>query len=159
MLIVSYQDRLCKLVVFLLTNGIICSSGLIALSLKVLSHIDGVFGSRWLFKWKVLWNEWNVTHWLSNWLLFTHLHLSFWLICILNRSIVSYRPCHLASIRWRIVITHLRRLGAWLSLHHPVFWILAIDHFEVNSGHLKILLGLVDMLLVLLNLLLLHLDS
>ena len=160
LLIISNQNRLSKLVMLFLSDCVIPSS-LTTLSLIVLAHINAICFLWWpLLEAKVLWNQRDIAHWLTNWLLLSHLHLSFWLISILNTpSGFSDATSHLASVRRRVVITNFCSLSTWLTLDHPILMILIVHHLEINARHFKVLIYLVDMLLVLLDLLLLHRHS
>ena len=138
--VISNQNRLSKLMMLLLSDSVI-SSGVtisslrITFGLEVLSYFNSIFWWWPLLEWKILWNKWNISHRLSYWLLLTQLHLSLRLISILYRHRISYRPVHLATIRWRIVVTNLGRLRSWLSLNYPVFIVLVIHHFVIDARH------------------------
>lgn len=143
-----------------LSDSIIPSS-LSSLRLIVLTNINAICFLWWpLLEAKVLWNQRNISHWLTNGLLLSHLHLSFWLISILDTSSgFSNATGHLASVRGRVVITNFCSLSTWFTLDHPILVILIVHHLEINSRHFKVLIYLVYMLLVLLDLLLLHRNS
>ena len=71
----------------------------------LLAWIIKLFGLLLVLETVILRDQGNVTHWLTNLLLFGHLSLR-----------MSLLPNHLASVLWRIIIAHFGRLSQWPSL-------------------------------------------
>ena len=105
--IVPNQHRLRKLVILLLL------AILIRLRLIVLVWCLA------LLKRKVVWNQWNISLWLTNWLLL--------LLSLGTRILIAFHASFQCSVGWWIVITYLRGIGYWLPSHDHLlllcFWI------------------------------------
>ena len=99
----SDQDWLSKLMILLLV------AILSRLSLVVLLWITLVFCvSLPLFEWKVVWNKWNITHWLTNLLL---LLLTLW-----TWILTPFHASFCCSVRWWIIVAYLCCVRNWFTL-------------------------------------------